>query len=415
MRLRERDEPLDPQVERELEAIDRALAGRPVDPDLQELAELAALVAGERPEPAPEWSAELDERAAARFRGAGSSRSPIEALGRFRPMQILAPAGALATAAVIAIVGVSTLSEPEPTVTSELQSLPSAETQVDQTTPDATSGDAAAESSAFKALEEGSESGGYADDSALAAPSSEDSYSYRSSRDAGEIAPGTEKRGVERDVALVLGTRPENVREVSDSAISITRSLNGIVASSQVSEAGNDATATLQLTIPSRNLDTAIDRLTELANVKSLAEASDDITKPFVSAQDTLRDAEAERRALIEALSNAETVAEADALRLQIADARREISRAESAFENIARRARLSDLSLTIKGDPNIDEDRSIGDWFDDAGSVLRDVAGVLLITAAIVVPLGILFAIGWLIVSRLRRRRRERALDHTT
>jgi hypothetical protein len=36
----------------------------------------------------------------------------------------------------------------------------------------------------------------------------------------------------------------------------------------------------------------------------------------------------------------------------------------------------------------------------------------VLLITAAIVVPLGILAAIAWLLVARLRDRRRERALD---
>ena len=34
MKLRDRDEPLDPEVERELEAVDRALTGQEVDPDL---------------------------------------------------------------------------------------------------------------------------------------------------------------------------------------------------------------------------------------------------------------------------------------------------------------------------------------------------------------------------------------------
>ncbi len=386
-----------PRAERELDAVDRALEGLPVDPDLTDLADLTALLADERPEPDPGWSAELDERVAARFRGDASSRSLRERLASLRPMQILAPAGALATAAVIVVVGVASLSDG----TSDLQP---------------TSGGALESARAPGARRARIRRRvGHAAESVApsrARPASTPASGGGYVAPEGEIAPGTEKRQVERDVSLALSTRPEDVREVSDEAIAITRSLGGIVASSQVSESGDEARATLQLTIPTRNLDAAIDRLTDLANVKSLDESSLDITKPFVSAQDRLRDAEAERRSLLDALANAATDAEAEALRLQIADARREISRAEAAFENIARRARLSDVSLTIAGDPNVDEDRTIGDWFDDAVSVLRDVAGVLLISAAILVPLGILVAIGWLAVSRLRRRRRERALD---
>ena len=103
---------------------------------------------------------------------------------------------------------------------------------------------------------------------------------------------------------------------------------------------------------------------------------------------------------------------EAIALRLQIADARRQISRARSAFENIARRASLSSISLTVLGDPDARDDRSLGDWVGDAGDVLRTVGGMLLVSAAVLVPLGILMALVWLVVTRLRRSRRERALD---
>ncbi len=67
---------------------------------------------------------------------------------------------------------------------------------------------------------------------------------------------------------------------------------------------------------------------------------------------------------------------------------------------------------MTVVGDPNAKEDRDLGDWLDDAQDVLRDLAGVLLISAAIVIPLGILIALVWLAVSRARRRSRERALD---
>ena len=410
MKLRNREEPLDPRAERELEAVDLALGGHPVDPDLADLADLTALLADERPEPGPEWSAELDESVAARFRGDGSSFSLRERLASLRPMQIVGPAGALATAAVIAVVGVSSLSDTSSDESATLTSEPSE-------VPALSDESGAGETAAPVIPEPGdAEVGSAADtfDTPSGGGAGTDYYlnegDTRTSKD--QIAPGQDKRQVERDVTMSLSTRPENVREVSDEAIGIVRSLNGIVASSQVSEAGKQASASLHLTIPTRNLDTALDRLTDLANVKSMDESTEDITKPFVSAQDRLRDAEAERRSLLQALANADTDTEAEALRLQIADARDAISDARAEFENIARRARLSDISLTIVGDPNVDEDRSIGDWFDDAVSVLRDVAGVLLISAAILVPLGILIAIAWLIVSRFRRVRRERALD---
>ena len=56
---------------RELAALDDALAGRPVDPDLADLAELAILVRDERPTPDPAFANSLDERARRGFaRGA---------------------------------------------------------------------------------------------------------------------------------------------------------------------------------------------------------------------------------------------------------------------------------------------------------------------------------------------------------
>ena len=47
--------------------------------------------------------------------------------------------------------------------------------------------------------------------------------------------------------------------------------------------------------------------MTELADVDSLNETATDITRPVVSAKDELRDAEARRRELLQALGNATT------------------------------------------------------------------------------------------------------------
>ena len=73
--------------------------------------------------------------------------------------------------------------------------------------------------------------------------------------------------------------------------------------------------------------------------------------------------------------------------------------------------------SLQIHGSPNGDDDGnwSLGDAADDALGALKTVAGVMLVGAAIVVPIVALIAlIAWLGVT-LRRRRRESALDDWT
>ena len=53
---------LTPEAARELAAMDDALAGFPVEPDLTELGELALALREERPEVSPEFAASLDAR-----------------------------------------------------------------------------------------------------------------------------------------------------------------------------------------------------------------------------------------------------------------------------------------------------------------------------------------------------------------
>ncbi len=299
----------------------------------------------------------------------------------------MVPAGAVATLAIVVVVATSSLGG-DTSGTSDSA---------------ATSSQPAAGSSAVPEVSQDSTISG----------ATEQNYPLRDfSRSSEKIAPGTDNRKVDRNTQLTLSAKPEDVRSVSDEVISITRSLGGIVASSRVSESNGTSTATLDLTLPTRNVDAALDRMTDLADVDALNETTDDITKPFVSAQDRLHDAEAKRRELLKALGNATTDAEAKALTIRIANARREISRSQAAFDRIARKARLSDLSVTVTSNPNASDQRTLGDWFDDAMSVLRGVAGVLLVSAAILIPLALIGGLVAFVTVGLRRRSREKSLD---
>src|SRR3954447_13213052 len=73
------DETLTPETIRELAAIDAALAGEPVEPDLADLAELTALLREERQEPDPTFARALDDRVKRGF--------PRRAQGRAVPAQ----------------------------------------------------------------------------------------------------------------------------------------------------------------------------------------------------------------------------------------------------------------------------------------------------------------------------------------
>jgi hypothetical protein len=224
-------------------------------------------------------------------------------------------------------------------------------------------------------------------------------------------APGREKRRQDRSAALTLETDTGEVRDVSDRAIQITESAGGVVLSSQLTELEGQATAVLELQVPTRELDSTLDQLTDLATVESLNEAAVDITRPFVSARDRLRDARAERKELLRALGNASTDEETEAIRKQLGDVRREISRAEAAFDSIARRARNSQVSLRIDGTPG-GGGWSLGDAADDALGALKFVAGVMLVAAAILAPIVLLVLAVVLVARAIRKSRRERALD---
>src|SRR4029079_9262210 len=83
--------------------------------------------------------------------------------------------------------------------------------------------------------------------------------------------------------------------------------------------------------------------------------------------KDRLRDAEARRRELLEAVGKATTEAEADALEAKRADARSEIGRAQVDYERVTGKARLSELAVSVASNPDASTHRSLGDWLPPA------------------------------------------------
>jgi Domain of unknown function (DUF4349) len=394
---------LTPDVERELDALDDALAGRRVAPDLTELGELALGLREERPEPSPAFGAALDEKVARGFRSPG----PRPVSGR-RWWQALLTVPAFGMAAAVLLVAVIVVAGP-------------------QGSDDEGAGGGVA-------VQESSDSGaGTASPAQEDAPpmgraaGDDDAATFSEPLPPGSVPPapgagspgsdGRNRRSVERSASLTLAVRPRDIDAVSARIQDVTRQQRGFVLSSTVNSSQGGGGGTFELRIPSRNLDAAMAALSRLGNVRERAQRSQDITAATVSARSRLKDARTERKSLLRQLGDAVTLTETQSIRARLRLVSREIEQARAGVRRVNNRAAFSTVSVTLLADssaaaPAEDDDWTPGDAANDALRVLEVIAGVALIVLAVALPLALLAALGAVAARWSRRRRREQALD---
>lgn len=424
MRLREKDVPLDPEVGRELEGLDRALAGEPVEPDLEELATLARDLRGERPEPEAEFAEELDSRAAERFPRelagvwAGLARLG-ERLGSVPPRRLLATAGAAASVIVVAGVTVSQVGE----LGGGGGTPPGRSVQ-----PAAAPEDAATAEEAQPSAPDGGDLGSAAGDvtTKRAVPLT-DGRRLRFNRAApgpsaaappvvppgpGPIFPSERNRKVERAANLALSADPSQVDDVADEVVEVAERHRGIVLFSDVSSGEQRPRAAFELAIPASRLSAALDDLSDLAHVRSLNEGTRDITPEFVTVHDRLERLRDKRDRLLEDLEAATTPIEAESVRRQLRIVQRQIADLKTEVRGLERRVHFARVAVTIEAGDSDGEGWSLGDAVDDAGRVLEVTAGIILVSAAVLLPLALLALVAWLIGRSWISYRREQALD---
>lgn len=350
----------------ELEAVDAALAGRYVAPEHAELAELALLLRDDRPQPRPVWATQLDRRVDAGFPARPKPRRQWVWLRKAAPVVAI-------VAIFVPIVALAALTGP--------------------------SGDDSG----------GSSSAGGSGASTAAEQAAPTEPLPRDSSTSGALSVRTRK--VERNVQMTLAAPRRQIDSVAAQIGDITADVGGFVASSHVSSSEG---ADLQLKVPTRNLDSAVQRISKVAKVRGLSRNSQDITSAYVSARSRLADARAERKSLLKQLASATTLNETESIRARLRDVSREIAVARNSLKRVSNRANFADVSVTLVATRGAAAGGAWtpGDAFHDALRVLEVIAGVLMIAAAVALPLVIAWLLGALARRGYTRRRRERALD---
>jgi len=402
-------DPLSPDVERELAALDNALAGRPVAPDLAELGELARLVRDDRAEPSGAFGATLDAEVKRGFSQGDPRRRASGPRWRKGWGTWLTPALG-ATAAVLLIVIVAVTGSP---------------TGGDEASTSA-GGDQSASSAA------GQESGAAAPEPGRspgegATAAQDDAASFAEPLPPGSVPPapapgsprsdGRVRRAVERSASLTLAVRPRDMDAVSARVQEVTRRLGGFVAASTVDSSAGGGSGTFELRIPTRELDAAMAALARLGQVRERAQRARDITAQAVSARSLVSDARTERESLLEQLGEADTVRETESIRARLRFVSREIERARAGVRRVRNRAAFSTVGVTLVAEHGGGAEEEDGTWTpgDAAGDALRLLevaAGVALVALALALPLSLLALAAALAMRWMRRRRRDHALE---
>jgi hypothetical protein len=398
MRLRD-ETPLDPEVLASLDAIHAVLAGEPVDPRHAELAELALLLAEERPEPDSAFEMRLDERVQRRFTAA---RPPVPT-GPRRSWLWGSLAG-LTTAAAIAVVVVASGGSSPSRVTTRA-ALSSA----------ASSSAGSAAKVPAPAVAPSAHSPGAANQ-ALSTVVAQGTPTQPA-----VLQPPPNGRKVIQGAQLALGTAPNRVDAVAQEVFDVVGQQRGIVNSSTVTATGGPGGyAQFQLSIPSAALPQTMAALSSVryAHVTSRTDNTQDVNDQYQSGLRLLSAARALRSSLLKQLAAATTQTQINSLTAQIHDADASISSDEATLRSLNSRINYSQVSLTINaGAVPVPAQSGSGGFTlhkaaHDAGRVLTVAAGVALIALAALLPIGLLAALGWWVVAAIRRRRREQALD---
>jgi hypothetical protein len=398
---------------RELAALDDALAGRPVDPDLSDLAELAVALRDDRPAADPGFARELDTRVERGFPRAKRRTA-------FSWPKVTLPAlGLAASVFLVVVIATSVPNGDEAGTDSGGGSASTTTTQAPSASDEsASAGDASGASGGESAARKQAVPSP-AEDAGTSAPASIEPGLPEPPQPGNPSTDGRSRRYVQRSAQIVLATPPRDVDRAAARIIRVADDLGGYVVSSQVS---SRSSGEFELRVPESRLQRALSRLSAIGKVRERTQSSQDITGAVVSVAERLKDARTERRSLLRQLAKATTPNQTASIRARLRLVSSQIASAKRDLRTAKRRASYSTISVQLLADRRAgssaddDDDDSAGwtpgDALRDAARILEVSAGVLLVAGALALPIGLVVLLVWLAARQAAQRRRERALD---
>jgi Domain of unknown function (DUF4349) len=243
---------------------------------------------------------------------------------------------------------------------------------------------------------------------------------------------GGSTRLVERSAALDVGVGANAVQSSAQRVFTIVSAFGGYVRQSNVSSGeprrgeepapaqGEEAArggASFDIRVPSANVSSAIAALAHLGHVRSETNTTNDLTDQHTSLRSAFDAAQAERQRIVAKLRKTTSEGEIDALKEQLRSIDGQIASLEHQLRALDQRVTYTSLALTLTpetaaGSGSSSGDLTPGSAADDAAQILDTALAVLVIAAAVLLPLAAVAIAAWVAVALTRRRLREHALD---
>jgi hypothetical protein len=230
----------------------------------------------------------------------------------------------------------------------------------------------------------------------------------------GGAAAGASVRHVERSAQLTIAAAADKLQQVGDGIGQVAEAHHGFVVSSSISTGADSARGgTFVLRVPSNQLEAVLGEIGKLGTVRARSESSQDMTEPYRGTARRLGNALLERSATRAKLRHVKGKPSENSVRAHLRALNAQISTLSGRMKNLRQRTVYSTVNVTLEqqqggaGAVGSGPGRALHDALHTLSGALELAIRVL----AVVLPLALLAALGWVAGGALRRRRREAAL----
>jgi hypothetical protein len=224
-------------------------------------------------------------------------------------------------------------------------------------------------------------------------------------------------RHVERNAELTIAAPRGDLQKAADGVGTVAESHGGFVLSSQVTTGDEGSPGgSFVLRVPSRELQSTLADLSKLGKLMGRRETAQDMTASYNSVQDKLGNALIERRTLKLRLRHAKG-AKKEAIRERLTEISAEVGSLSGQMRQLRSRTSYSTVSLTLEeakdgAGAGGNHGGGTGAAWHDALHTLETLLNFTVRALGVLLPIGLIAALGGFGGRALRRRRREAALS---
>jgi hypothetical protein len=234
----------------------------------------------------------------------------------------------------------------------------------------------------------------------------------RASTGAAAQAPAAvqpESQKVQRSAQVTLEVASGSFEKSLDRVVNLMRAQGGYVSGSDAQADSGDRLRSGQVTfqVPADKFDATIAGLRQLGSAQSIRISGTDVSTQYVDLQARLRNAEAQRDAMLAILQRATSVGDVIQVQTQLGQITGQIEQLKGQIDYLDHTTAFATVSVTLR---EAAADTSADEWGlrTAAAQALHNFVsgiGLMLEVVGAVAPLAPLALLGWLLFRRLRRR----------